>query len=59
MPDRKKIISEFERWCDEMEDECPVICLHALALLKEQGERIKELELEKGWDESHDMMGKW
>lgn len=31
----------------------------ALALLKEQDERIKELELEKGWDESPDMMGKW
>jgi hypothetical protein len=24
-----------------MEDECPVICLHALALLKEQEERIE------------------
>lgn len=32
----EKVISEFERWCDEMEDECPVICLHALAMLKEQ-----------------------
>jgi len=31
----------------------------ALALLKKQDERIKELELEKGWDESPDMMGKW
>lgn len=30
-----------------------------LALIKEQDERIKELELEKGWDESPDMMGKW
>ena len=30
-----------------------------LALLKEQDKRIKELELEKGWDESPDMMGKW
>ena len=30
-----------------------------LALLKEQDERIKELELEKGWGESPDMMGKW
>ena len=28
-------------------------------LLKEQDERIKEFELEKGWDESPDMMGKW
>lgn len=31
----------------------------AIAMLKEQDERIKELELEKGWDESPDMMGKW
>ena len=31
----------------------------ALALLKEQDEQIKQLELEKGWDESPDMMGKW
>lgn len=30
-----------------------------LELLKEQEERIKELELEKGWDECPDMMGKW
>ena len=30
-----------------------------IELLKEQDERIKELELEKGWDESPDMMGKW
>ena len=36
MVDRKKVISEFERWCNEMEDECPMICLHALAILKEQ-----------------------
>ena len=35
------------------------ILTDALALLKEQDERIKELELEKGWDESPDMMGKW
>ena len=30
-----------------------------LALLTEQDERIKKLELGKGWDESPDMMGKW
>ena len=30
-----------------------------VTMLKEQDERIKELELEKGWDESPDMMGKW
>ena len=30
-----------------------------LKLLKEQEERIKEFELEKRWDESPDMMGKW
>lgn len=31
----------------------------ALTLLKEQNKRIKEFELEKGWDKSPDMMGKW
>ena len=31
----------------------------AIALLKEQEARIKKFELEKGWDESPDMMGKW
>lgn len=31
----------------------------AIALLKEQEERIKKFELERGWDESPDMMGKW
>lgn len=33
---RKKVISEFGRWCDAMADECPVICLSALNLLNEQ-----------------------
>ena len=42
--DREKVISEFERWCDEKEDECPVICLDALDLLKEQQQRIEILE---------------
>ena len=35
------------------------VAIDALAMLKEQDERIKELELEKGWDESPDRMGKW
>ena len=44
----------------ECETGCIVtIAKDAIALLKEQGERIKEFELEKGWDESPDMMGKW
>ncbi len=30
----------------------------ALALLKEQEERIKKFELERSWDENPDMMGK-
>lgn len=34
--DREKVVSEFEKWCDAMADECPVICLDALAMLKEQ-----------------------
>jgi len=36
MDDREKVLSEFEKWCDEMADECPVICRDALALLNEQ-----------------------
>jgi hypothetical protein len=52
------------RLCDECpyddENECSFYLNHdALELLEEQEERIKELELEKGWDESPDMMGKW
>lgn len=43
MADREKVISEFGKWCDAMEDECPVICLHALALLKEQQKLIDDM----------------
>jgi hypothetical protein len=38
---------------------CKKLLSDALALLREQDKRIKELELEKGWDESPDTMGKW
>jgi len=64
MPDREKVISEFEKWCDAMEDECPVICLDALALLKEQ--KPVEAEIEGGgsswWyvcGECHGAIDKW
>ena len=36
MPDREKVIREFRNWCAAMADECPVICIHVLDLLKEQ-----------------------
>lgn len=44
---------------DEIMPQCALLVRDALAMLKEQDKRIKELELEKGWDESPDMMGKW
>lgn len=46
MADKETVIGEFERWCDEMADECPVICLHVLALLKEQEPIAPKLEQE-------------
>lgn len=42
-----------------MADECPRICYRALDLLEEQEEQIKKFELERSWDKSPDMMGKW
>ena len=44
MSDREKVIGEFEKWCDMMADECPVICLDALAVLKEQKEELSYRE---------------
>lgn len=66
MSDRENVISTLE----EIKTQTAEIGLDSaviahkfidkiLALLKEQDERIKELELEKGWDKSPDMMGKW
>lgn len=71
--DREKVIEGLRRCTEKAVPDCfrcPYSCHceegdtwvikdDALALLKEQDERIKELELEKGWDESPDMMGKW
>ena len=71
MSDREKVIKGLEIctskpcYCTD----CPYkanCCLDsqevmedALALLKKQQKYIEQLELEKGWDESPDMMGKW
>ena len=73
--DRQKVIKGLENCITGFDcpPECPYLddcndlmkpmfvelAKDALALLKEQDKRIKELELEKGWDESPDMMGKW
>lgn len=61
--DMEKVITGCENWVKNHKDEDLLLAYSAvcelLALLKEQDERIKELELEKGWDESPDMMGKW
>jgi len=74
MIDREKVIKGLECCCASKANRCEsnscpywkseICCIDemlsdALALLKKQDERIKELELEKGWDESPDMMGKW
>ena len=47
LPDRSNVIMEY---LNSLTD--------AIALLKKQEERIRKFELEKGWDESPDMMGK-
>ena len=50
----------YDTDCHEWSVECQIqLNRDALALLKEQQKRIEQLELEKGWDESPDMMGKW
>ena len=70
MMDREKVIKAIETCytlghnCTECplfpEDDCnDKLMLDALALLKEQEERIKKFELERSWDENPDMMGKW
>lgn len=43
MNDREKVISGFQQWCNEKDEDCPVICLDALALLKDQAEPVKKL----------------
>ena len=65
MTDREKVIKAYEDFVNGYECFCASddyeYEMHkaVLALMKEQDETIKELELEKGWDESPDMMGKW
>lgn len=54
---------------DEYRTKCPygncetgcvkTLAKDALAILKEQAERIKKYELERSWDEHPDTMGKW
>ena len=74
MADREKVIRAIDG-CINIDDYCndcdydgcvfhhgsceKDLLADALELLKEQDKRIKELELEKGWYESPDMMGKW
>ena len=54
MSDRKIILNEFEQWCDSMNEDCPVVCLDVLALLKEQESEIKALRLLVEWAEECD-----
>ena len=54
---------------DEYRTKCPygncetgcvkTLAKDALAILKEQAERIKRYELERSWDEYPETMGKW
>ena len=54
-------------WCLDVNNECSDTCTEkkkqavrdAIALLKEQAERIEKYELERSWDENPDTMGKW
>ena len=39
----KNTINEFEQWCDSMNEDCPVVCLDALALLKEQERKLNSI----------------
>ena len=43
-----KHLEDMAQWSDD-----------ALKLLNKQQKRIDQLELEKGWAENPDMMGKW
>ena len=68
MLDREKVVKGLE-YCST--HDCSILCPYwfgcdthslakeALALLKEQEERIKKFELERSWDENPDTMGKW
>ena len=40
---REIVINDFEGWCSAMGNLCPVICCHALAILKGQEEIIDDL----------------
>lgn len=66
MPDREKVIEEFEHLLNTAKGNYQDFVdltvdggEEILSMLKEQDEKIKKLELEKGWDEWPDMMGKW
>ena len=65
MTDIKTIMSWLEglaepdwRMCHSDSEE-QTIAKETRDLLKEQEARIKKFELERSWDESPDMMGKW
>lgn len=38
--DKQKVIDNYQKWCDSQGEDCPVICLHALAMLKEQEAKV-------------------
>ena len=42
---RNEVVDEFKEWCDSKDDDCPVVCLNALALL---GDGVKPRHDETG-----------
>lgn len=60
--DREKVIAQCE-WAIKQKSptiiESKTFYDEVLALLKEQQEKIEELESDKRWDECPDTMGKW
>ena len=49
MADKKLVVNELTQYCDSLDENCPLILLDALALLKEQDETIKELQSAYGY----------
>lgn len=41
MMDRKLIVNELMQYCDSLDENCPVILLDSLALLKEQPQIVR------------------
>ena len=58
MPDGKLIINELLQYCDSLDENCPVILLSAISLLKKQDEVISAL-LEVGYPHNFQREEPW